>query len=204
MNEDYKSITKTAYDKYASIFDTKFEEHFQKRVHKKADNFIKNLQGSKILDVGCGSGNHALYFKNQGLDVTCVDISEAMIDICKKKGLKALVADVEDLDLNEKFDGVWAYAVLLHLPKERISEALGSLIKHLKPGGLISVALKEGRGEGFETHHKYPDTKRWFTYFTAEEIKNLFDKNKFDLLYEGKENVENKFNFLEYVYRLKA
>lgn len=43
----------------------------------------------KILDVGAGSGTHALYLQDLGFDVTCIDVSAGAVEIMKKSGLKA-------------------------------------------------------------------------------------------------------------------
>jgi SAM-dependent methyltransferase len=43
----------------------------------------------KILDVGAGSGTHALYLQDLGFDVTCIDVSAGAVDVMKKSGLKA-------------------------------------------------------------------------------------------------------------------
>ncbi len=198
---DYKEKTKEAYDKYAEKFDQKFGEHFEFWVKKEADLFLENLEGMKIVDLGSGPGNHAAYFKENGCDVLCVDLSEGMIDKCRQKGLKAQVMDIESLNLPEKsFDGVWAYASLLHVTREKIPQVIKKISKMLKPGGLLGVAVKEGTKEGFEANEKYPGTERWFTYFTDEEMKQLFSAG-FKLIHSSKTNVKNKYVFLNYFFR---
>lgn len=66
------------------------------------------LAKGKILDVGCGAGSHALYLQNdKSLEVTAIDISKNAIEACKLRGVKnAIVANVLDLDVNEKFDTI--------------------------------------------------------------------------------------------------
>lgn len=66
------------------------------------------LAKGKILDVGCGAGSHALYLQNdKSLEVTAIDFSKNAIEACKLRGVKnAIVANVLDLDVNEKFDTI--------------------------------------------------------------------------------------------------
>ena len=51
----------------------------------------------RILDVGCGAGRHSLYFQGKGHDVVGIDNSPAVIEVCKKRGLK----DVRVIPLNK-------------------------------------------------------------------------------------------------------
>lgn len=199
---NYKSETRRTYDLYAKIFGQKFGKHFKNFVEKEAELFLKRLPGKKILDLGSGPGNHAAYFKKQGYDVLCIDISEKMIELCRKKGLRAKVVDIEKLDLQENFDGIWAYASLLHIPKEKIPKVIKRIKGSLKPNGILALSLKEGTGEKFEIHKKYPGTVRFFSYFTEKEIRRLF-KNSFELIRFSKTNVENKFIFLNFLFKLK-
>ena len=46
------------------------------------------LARGKVLDVGCGAGNHSLYLKAKGFDVTSIDISEGAIAVCRQRGLE--------------------------------------------------------------------------------------------------------------------
>jgi SAM-dependent methyltransferase len=67
----------------------------------------------RVLDIGCGTGEHALLAAGIGLDATGIDMAEAAIEAAKRKardrGLKArfLVRDAFDLAaLGEQFDTV--------------------------------------------------------------------------------------------------
>lgn len=200
---NYKEETKRTYNLYPADFDTKFEKHFHKNVKHTADLFISHLPGKTILDLGCGPGNHGVYFKEQGLDALCGDLSEEMVRLCQQKGLKSQIVDIENIDFPaQSFDGIWAYASLLHVPKDRMPAVVQDITGLLKPNGLLALAVKEGKGEGMETHEKYPGTQRWFTYFTDKEIKALFSQN-FDLLAQSATPVSPRYNFLDYLFRIK-
>ena len=55
------------------------------------------LSKGKVLDVGCGAGNHSLYLKENGLHVKSIDISKGAIKVCKKRGLEnAYVIDIKN------------------------------------------------------------------------------------------------------------
>ncbi len=42
----------------------------------------------RVLDIGCGAGRHSLYLQKRGLDVTGIDNSPLVIEVCKRRGLK--------------------------------------------------------------------------------------------------------------------
>jgi 2-polyprenyl-3-methyl-5-hydroxy-6-metoxy-1,4-benzoquinol methylase len=69
-------------------------------VEKKAMKYVK---GRRVLDVGCGTGRHALYLQNEknGFDVLGIDTSPLAIKVCKLQGLKkAKVQSITRFTLN--------------------------------------------------------------------------------------------------------
>ena len=55
-------------------------------IEKKSMKYVK---GTRLLDIGCGTGRHALYLqKEKGFDVFGIDASPLAISICKLQGLK--------------------------------------------------------------------------------------------------------------------
>jgi ubiquinone/menaquinone biosynthesis C-methylase UbiE len=41
--------------------------------------------GERVLDIGCGAGNHLLFFNKQGLDITGIDASPYMISVARER-----------------------------------------------------------------------------------------------------------------------
>ncbi|MBI2449377.1 class I SAM-dependent methyltransferase [Candidatus Pacearchaeota archaeon] len=198
---DYKAETKKSYNKYTEEFSRKFDEHFKNFVMEEADIFLRHLKGKRILDIGAGPGIHSEYFRARGYNSLCIDISEEMVKLCKSKGLESEVMDAEDLQLDETFDGIWAYTVLLHIKKSNVPSVIKKISELLKPKGIFGLALKEGVGEEFKINDKYPGTQRWFSYFTEEEVKILYDKH-FELLHLSKTHTSHGI-FANYILRKK-
>lgn len=98
------------------------------------------LSKGKILDVGCGAGNHALYLQQKGMNVTAIDLSPGAVEVCKLRGVQnANVMDI--LDVSEKFD-----TLLLLMNGTGIFQNLvtaPNYLTHLKsllnPGGQILI-----------------------------------------------------------------
>lgn len=172
--EEYKKITLESYNLNANEFSKKFTYLFDLEKRGEFLKFLSLLSGKKVLDLGCGSGDHALWFKKQGLDMTCVDISPVMVEICKKKGLNAILMDIEDLDFNENsFDGIWAVCSLIHLPKYKLKEVVNKINTLLMPGGVAFICMKEGEGEKVVGDKLNRFTKRYFSYWSGEDFDKL-------------------------------
>jgi SAM-dependent methyltransferase len=101
----------------------------------------------RVCDAGCGPGHVARYLRDRGVDVYGIDISPAMVaeagranpDVEFRTGdLTDLAGDGSDLA------GVVAFYSLIHLPRERVTEALASVRERLRPGGLLFVAFHVG------------------------------------------------------------
>lgn len=102
-------------------------------------------QGGKILDVGCGSGRDALYFKNSGFVVDAFDYSESLVKLAKEKtGLDIQHKSFYDLDSVNEYDGIWACASLLHCERSRLIEVMQKIIAALKTKGVCYVSFKYG------------------------------------------------------------
>ena len=179
---DYKEINLNSYNKNAAVFSEYFKGLLDLERRPEFKKFISFLNGKRILDLGCGGGNHALWFKEQGLNVSCVDFSEKMIEMCKEKGLNAQLMDIEDLKFEENsFDGIWAVTSLLHVPKDKISNVVDKLSSILRKKGIIYVVVKEGEGEEFIPDKQNHETKRFFSFWNKEEFLKIF-KDKFNLI----------------------
>jgi ubiquinone/menaquinone biosynthesis C-methylase UbiE len=176
-DEATKKETEEFYDVYSNEYENQrggdFKDFMGKNLLEEAKFFTKNLNGTKILDVGSGTGRDALFLKENGLTPVCIDISSAMVEICKKKGLETYKKDIENLDLEEEsFDGVWAYTSLLHIPKDRIYNSLARIKEILKEGGLLFLGMVEGNGEKIYRSPNKPKKSRFFALYSDEEIRN--------------------------------
>ena len=172
--QDYKKITKNLYEKYAKEYENNLTKEFEKLLEGDRDLFLKNLKGKKILDVGSGPGRDSIYFKKQGYEPLCIDFSEKMIELCKKKGLEVSIMNFENMNFpDNSFDGVWAYTSLLHIPKSKIKDVLRRIYEILKPNGMFFLGMTEGFFEGMEEDNKYRGEKKFKALYEKEELREL-------------------------------
>jgi len=97
--------------------------------------------GGRYLEVGTGTGADALELASRyGAHVTGVDVSRAMVDEARRRGLRdALVATADALPFEDaSFDGCWADRVFQHLADPQA--ALAEMVRVTRPGGRLVVA----------------------------------------------------------------
>jgi SAM-dependent methyltransferase len=103
-------------------------------------------RGLSVLEIGCGLGTDGAQFAQAGAHYTGVDLTEAAIELARKRfqlsGLlgEFRVADAEDLDFaDDSFDRVYSHGVLHHTPD--VARAVAEIHRVLKPGGRATVML---------------------------------------------------------------
>ena len=123
--------------------------------------------GGKILDAGCGSGRDSKAFKDRGFVVTAIDASENMANHASRLLEQPVsVVRLQDVAFTSEFDGIWACASLLHVPRHEIDDVLLRLIRALKPHGVCFLSFKEGDGER-------QDGGRYFNDLQLESLERL-------------------------------
>lgn len=124
-----------------------------------------------MLDLGCGTGRDTRALIDAGLTVTAVDGSAEMAQEAEKRiGKSVRVLLFEDLDYTEAFDGVWANASLLHVPRAGLPDVLARVYRALKPSGLLFASFKTGGTEGRDKlgrYYNYLDVKELEAFLTA-------------------------------------
>jgi SAM-dependent methyltransferase len=92
--------------------------------------------GGYILDAGCGSGRETRTFLERGYRVTAFDGSATMVRLAAAyTGQPVLHLTFDQMDFDSAFDGIWACATLLHIPRADLPGVFERFIRALKPGG---------------------------------------------------------------------
>src|SRR5215213_2001262 len=119
--------------------------------------FLAHLPpGASILELGCGAGGDTEEMLARGFDVRPTDGSPEMADIASKHlGRTVETLLFHELDEAETYDGVWANACLLHVPRAGLVDVLARIWRALKPTGCFFASYKEGEADGRDTLNRY-------------------------------------------------
>jgi len=192
------------YNKRASTYTDMVKKTFPmsavKTSEKKAvRSLLKNIEGSEILEVGCGTGFHTetLLEMNAG-KIFAVDISPEML-----KGLPAsdkivpICAKAEDLNLDKKFNAVLNSGATEFVPDAlKLFEVLRN---HSNTGAYLYLHITNGNFLGFLLSMYYKMRGISFNTFSDKKIEEYAKKTGWQI--DAKTN--GMFNWA-LIYRLKA
>ena len=123
--------------------------------------------GSYVLDFGCGSGRDTKYFNDHGFKVDAIDGSKELCKIASEySGVQVKNMFFEDLDEEDKYDGIWACASILHVEKNKLNSLFKKMTKAIKDGGILYTSFKYGNFEGDRNG-------RFFTFLTEESFREI-------------------------------
>jgi len=131
-----------------------------------------------ILDFGCGPGRDLKAFRDLGHEPVGLDGSARFAAMAREfSGCEVLEQDFLKLDLPAgRFDGIFANAVLFHVPSKELPRVLGELRATLKPGGVLFSSNPRGDNEeGWNggRYGVYHDLETWRRHLTQAEFFEL-------------------------------
>lgn len=134
--------------------------------------FMRTLpSGAAVLDLGCGGGHDSLALLQLGFDVTACDGSaELALEAEKRIGRRVDVVRFQEIDWNQCFDGIWAEASLLHVPRTELGDVLARIRQALRPRGILHASFKAGEAEAHDRFGRY------YNYPSAEWLRFCFEQ----------------------------
>lgn len=173
------------------MWDERFSQH--EPVYGEAPNAFLAEQSSRfrpgmtLLVPGDGYGRNGIWLATRGFDVHTVDLSQVGVERALKNAHAAGVSmTIEQSDLTtwnwpvDHFDGV--FAIFLHLPPADRAKVHASIVRTVKPGGLIVL-------QAFcpaQLQHTSGGPKQVELLYTAEILRRDFSPTE-PLLLEEKE-----------------
>jgi SAM-dependent methyltransferase len=95
-------------ENYLKVYSHRDESEAERLVKLILDN-LNFEANSKVLDMACGSGRHAIIFSKKGFDVTAIDISERLVANARVNALQNnvkinfVLSDILEYNTNQKF-----------------------------------------------------------------------------------------------------
>lgn len=176
-------------------WDTIFQE---RKEITEPDSFIKDfykkykseLKNSKILDLGCGTGRHTIFFAEKGLKIYAQDKSELALNLLKEQikkehKIKTIKDEINKIPFPNQFlDVVISTATLHHGKKKQIKNWFREIMRVLKPNGFLIISILSRNDRGYDTGEEIEsgtkidisdifDTEIPHHFFTKKEIINL-------------------------------
>jgi len=164
-------------------YDDKAKDFFESTVNVDMQDLYSRFEAHMIpsglvLDAGCGSGRDTKYFLEKGYTVDAFDASVELVNLASEyTGIKVKKMFFQDLDAINKYDGIWACASLLHVPKREIDALFKKFIKALKPNGIWYMSFKMGEKERIKD-------SRFFNDYTMGDLQHLLESYNEDLSVE--------------------
>ena len=126
-------------------------------------------KGGRVLELGCGSGRDTQVLLRQGFDVEPTDGCAEIAAIAETElGRPVKVMRHDQLDAFDEFDGVWANATLLHVPRSGLAHVLTLIRRALKANGVHYANYKSGAQDGRD------DRDRYYNYLSPEDMLKTY------------------------------
>ena len=140
--------------------------------------FQELLPQGSVLEIGCGTGNEAILLHRLGYDYVGLDLSLGMLSVAQERSPEAnfVCQDLRSPGFARPFDGLVAFASLLHLEKDELVPALNTLRQQIRSGGIGLITLKEGEGTEIDSKG------RFYSYYNSTELADALDLSGFEIL----------------------
>src|SRR5215211_1228219 len=185
--DDTISNTENSYDLVATEYAEKFKDEMDDKPFDRdcLDQLAREVgELGPICDMGCGPGQIARYLHRQGVDTVGVDLSPRMIaeagrlnpEIPFHQGNMLALPDADN-----SWGGIAAFYCIIHIPRERIVDALREMKRVLKLGGILLITFHIG--------DKIEHLNKWwekpvhldFAFYQPVEMENWLKEAGYEL-----------------------
>ena len=166
--------------------------------HDKNIEEVLDCQSGSVLELGCGSGNDAIWFAKKGFNVTAVDISEKEINLAKEKSkgisnINYIIDDVHSFSTEEKFDIIYDRGCIHNNQSSLVNILFPKLYQLLKDDGKIIILT--GNPNQKESKYVLPEAVHISTIEMSSQ--NLFKiKLVKEIIFEQNKGYEDSLGWL--------
>lgn len=190
----YKMDLRRAYDRDAERRDQRVPDPWRLEI---VDRLAALVGGgsdtTRVVELGCGTGQLARRLADAGCDVTAVDLSQANAERTAAKGVSAVVADFARLPFAAgAFEAALAFNSLLHVPLADLPDQFAEIRRTLERGAVLVTVMWGGRRFSGPMPLEWLDPPRYFSLLDDRDVATMqtpgFDRIETRLLHEHATN----------------
>lgn len=161
-------------------------------------------EGSRVLDLGCGSGVPIAKLLVEHYEVTGVDISRRQIQLARERVPEAnfFAGDMTEISLpDEAFDAIISLTAIIHVPREEHADLFKRMHRMLKEGGLVLLTL--GSTDWISSpEDRFFGVRMYWSHYDSETYKRMVEKAGFAIIQSSIEREEFHGQHEEHLYLL--
>lgn len=175
--DEIVSNTQKSYDQVAAEYAEKFKDEMDDKPFDRdcLDRLAREVGDlGPICDMGCGPGQIARYLHRKGVPTLGVDLSPRMVAEAQRlnPGIHFHPGDMLALpDEDNSWGGIAAFYCIIHIPRERIVDALREMKRVLKPCGILLVTFHIGEEVKHLDEWWEKSVSLDFAFFQPEEME---------------------------------
>ena len=190
--------------KYQSGYGLQYPDAHVTRLYEKFLKYEYGFTSGKMLDIGCGIGQHLSYFKSKGFETYGFEFASTAVSKAKQN-FPDLASNIKVGDFTEKidyfnglkFDFIFSNQVLYYADRKQLKKAIKEIDQILNPGGFVYFTMIGTQSYYYENSFQLPNSDLRRVTLTGrlnevtdvifieneEELANTFDL--FDPLFIG-------------------
>ncbi len=179
--------TQSSYDQVAKEYAEKFKDEMDDKPFDRdcLDRLAREVGTlGPICDMGCGPGQIARYLHRKGVDTLGVDLSPRMVAEAQQLNPEIPFHQGDMLALpddDNSWGGIAAFYCIIHIPRERIVDALREMKRVLKPGGVLLITFHIGEEIKHLDEWWDKPVNLDFAFFQPNEMENWLKEAGFEL-----------------------
>jgi len=133
--------------------------------------------GAQLLDLGCGPGQDSRFLRRKGYRVVGIDLTWAFLMTARGRSprLPLVYGDMRTLPFcTQVFDGIWAAASLIHVPKRSATVLVRRLLSLTKASGWLAMTVMHGKESGIPDSQWIPG--RFLAKWHKPELADMVRK----------------------------
>ncbi len=183
-----KDLVRKAYSKIAQSYQESYDE-IDEQDWSHWETFIAACTGSKVLDMGCGTGNATKYLLKKGVFPCGIDFSDEMLNIAaaQDNSIIWVRGDICDCPFpDHSFEGIVISYTINHLNTEMISHLKEEVDRLLVENGVVLLVYHVGAGEEIRNDPLDESLSIYYHYFQKEDLDKVFFNYKTVDFYQRK------------------